>query len=264
GRTAIARSATRYSITDFSGDLEVKIAVISDIHANFEALDRVLLEIAERNVDTIMCLGDIVGYNADPNPCVHTVKESGIPSLLGNHDAVACGLEEPWGFNAVALTAALWTRNQLTEENTVFIRELPDKQLLDSAFLAVHGAPSDRDMYLFSMEDIRPEFDYLRQHGVSLCFFGHTHCQGIFSENGPCGPGEDGHFRLEESELFFVNPGSVGQPRDGDARAAFAIYDAEVRDVELIRVEYDKKTTADKISQAGLPLFLAERLMMGR
>ena len=242
----------------------MKIAVISDIHANSEALDRVLLEIAERNVDKIMCLGDIVGYNADPNPCVDTVKQSGIPSLLGNHDAVACELEEPWGFNVVALTAALWTRNQLTQENKAFIRELPDQQLMDSAFLAVHGAPSDRDTYLFSLEDIRPEFDYLRQHGVSLCFFGHTHCQGIFSEKGPCTPGEDGHLVLDEGALFFVNPGSVGQPRDGDARAAFAIFDAKLRDVELIRVEYDKKTTADKISQAGLPLFLAERLMMGR
>jgi len=117
---------------------------------------------------------------------------------------------------------------------------------------------------LFSWEDLRPEFDYLREYGVSLCFFGHTHCQGIFSESGPCAPAQDGRFGLNENELFFVNPGSVGQPRDGDARAAFAIFDTELRDVELIRVEYDKKTTADKISQAGLPSFLAERLMMGR
>lgn len=242
----------------------MKIAIISDIHANFEALDRVLLEIAERRVDTTMCLGDIVGYNADPNPCVDMVKNSGIPSLLGNHDAVACGLEEPWGFNVVALTAALWTRNQLTEENIAFLRGLPDQQLMDSSCLAVHGAPSDRDTYLFSWEDVRVEFDYLKQHGVSLCFFGHTHCQGIFSESAPRMPGEDGHFILNEDELFFVNPGSVGQPRDGDARAAFAVFDTELRDVELVRVEYDTKTTADKISEAGLPLFLAERLMMGR
>ena len=242
----------------------MRIAVISDIHANAEALDRALLEIEQRKVDSIVCLGDIVGYNADPNPCVDRVTQAGIPSLLGNHDAVACGLEEPWGFNVVALTAALWTRNQLTEENKAFLRELPDQQMLDSSFITVHGAPSDRDTYLFSMEDIRPEFEYLKEYGVKLCFFGHTHCQGIFSENGPGAPGKDGHFKLDEDGLFFVNPGSVGQPRDGDARAAFAIYDTELRDVELIRVEYDKKTTADKISQAGLPMFLAERLMMGR
>ena len=242
----------------------MKIAVISDIHANAEALDRVLLELEQRKVDSTICLGDIVGYNADPNPCVDRVKQAGIPSLLGNHDAVACGLEEPWGFNVVALTAALWTRNQLTEESKAFLRELPDQRVMDSSFVAVHGAPSDRDTYLFSWEDVRPEFDYLRECGVSLCFFGHTHCQGIFSESGPRAPDQDGHFTLEEAELFFVNPGSVGQPRDGDARAAFGIYDTEVRDIELIRVEYDKKTTADKISEAGLPLFLAERLMMGR
>jgi diadenosine tetraphosphatase ApaH/serine/threonine PP2A family protein phosphatase len=242
----------------------VKIAVISDIHANAEALDRVLLEIQERKVNSIVSLGDIVGYNADPNLCVDRVKEAGIPSLLGNHDAVACGLEEPWGFNVVALTAALWTRNQLTETNKTFLRGLPDQQVTDSSFLAVHGAPSDRDTYLFSWEDLRSEFDYLRQHAVPLCFFGHTHCQGIFSEDGPCAPGQDGHFTLDEGKLFFVNPGSVGQPRDGDARAALAIYDTDRHDIEFIRVEYDKKTTADKISQAGLPLFLAERLMMGR
>ena len=242
----------------------MKIAVISDIHANAEALDRVLLELEQRNVENTMCLGDIVGYNADPNPCTDRVKQAGIPSLLGNHDAVACGLEEPWGFNVVALTAALWTRSQLTEENKAFLRELPDQQVMNSSFVAVHGAPSDRDTYLFSMEDLRPEFDYLREYEVPLCFFGHTHCQGIFSEEGPQAPGEGGHFKLEEGKLFFVNPGSVGQPRDGDARAAFAIYDTDLRDVELIRVEYDKKTTAEKISQAGLPMFLAERLMMGR
>lgn len=242
----------------------MRIAVISDIHANAEALDRVLLELEQRNVENTICLGDIVGYNADPNPCADRVKQAGIPSLLGNHDAVACGLEEPWGFNVVALTAALWTRNQLTEENKAFLRELPDQQVMDSSFVAVHGAPSDRDTYLFSMEDLRPEFEYLREYDVPLCFFGHTHCQGIFSEKGPQVPGGDGHFTLEEGELFFVNPGSVGQPRDGDARAAFAIYDTELRDVELIRVEYDKKATAEKISQAGLPMFLAERLMMGR
>jgi diadenosine tetraphosphatase ApaH/serine/threonine PP2A family protein phosphatase len=242
----------------------VKIAVISDIHANAEALDRVLLELEQRNVENTICLGDIVGYNADPNPCVDRLKQAGIPSLLGNHDAVACGLEEPWGFNVVALTAALWTRNQLTEENKAFLRELPDQQVMNSSFIAVHGAPSDRDTYLFSMEELQPEFDYLKEYEVPLCFFGHTHCQGIFSESGPQAPGKDGHFKLREGEIFFVNPGSVGQPRDGDARAAFAIYDTEFRDVELTRVEYDKKTTADKISQAGLPMFLAERLMMGR
>jgi len=177
---------------------------------------------------------------------------------------VACGLEEALGFNVLAREVADWTRSQLTEENRTFLRELCPEQVVDSEFLAVHGAPSDRDRYLFSMEDIGPEFDYLRQHEVSLCFFGHTHCQGIFSEDGPCVPDDDGHFQMEDGKLFFINPGSVGQPRDGDARAAYAIYDAERRDVELVRVEYDRQKTADKVRQAGLPRFLAERLMEGR
>jgi diadenosine tetraphosphatase ApaH/serine/threonine PP2A family protein phosphatase len=192
------------------------------------------------------------------------VKQTSIPSLLGNHDAVSCGLEEALGFNVLAREVADWTRSQLTEENRVFLRELCPEQVVDSDFLAVHGAPSDRDRYLFSMEDIVPEFEYLRQHGVSLCFFGHTHCQGIFSEDGPCVPDDDGHFRLGEGKLFFINPGSVGQPRDGDPRAAYAVYDAERRDVEFVRVEYDRQRTADKVRQAGLPRFLAERLMEGR
>lgn len=241
----------------------MKYALISDVHANLEALQAVLDVIDANGVGQIVCLGDVVGYNANPNECVDIIRERGIPTVCGNHDAVACGIEEPLGFNPIALQAALWTRDQLSEENLDWLRELPDNVGFDH-FLAAHGSPTDRDCYMFTWEDVLPHLSYVAEMRHSLCFFGHTHSPGIFSADGTYGVDQDSRFALTEDKVFFINPGSVGQPRDGDARAAFGMFDSEAREFEQVRVEYDVEQAAKRIESEDLPPFLAQRLSMGR
>lgn len=241
----------------------MRYAIISDIHANLEALDATLVRIAEIGADQTVCLGDVVGYNASPNECADRVRLAGIPTICGNHDAVACGIEEPWGFNPVALQAALWTREHLSETNLNWLRNLPDNMQFPH-FLAAHGSPTDRDCYLFTWEDVLPHLEYVSEQNYRLCFFGHTHSPGIFSADGLYSVDDESKFALGEGKTFFINPGSVGQPRDGDPRAAFGMYDSEKNEFELIRVEYDVNMAAEKIRDAGLPSFLADRLALGR
>ena len=241
----------------------MRYALISDIHANLEALTAVLDKIDTLQVDEIVCLGDVVGYNATPNECIRIVRERDIATLCGNHDAVACGLEEPWGFNPIALAAALWTRETLTDDNLRWLQSLPDSKLFEH-FLAVHGAPGNRNTYLFGWEDIFPHLAFLEEQGRLLCFFGHTHCPGIFSTDGVYTVDSNSRFLLGEEKSFFINPGSVGQPRDSDPRAAFGILDTNEREYEQVRVAYPIKRAADRIIDAGLPHFLSERLYLGR
>lgn len=241
----------------------MRYAIISDIHANVEALEVVLAEIDRMSVDQTLCLGDVVGYNASPNECADIIRARNIPTIMGNHDAVACGLEEPWGFNPVALSAALWTREQLTFDNLEWLRGLAG-QIRTPEFIAVHGAPGDRDMYLFSWEDIVLHLQFLEDSGRNLCMFGHTHTPGIFSVDGIYDVDEKGKFALGDGKAFFINPGSVGQPRDGNSRAAFGILDTEKMEYEQVRVAYPVEEAASRVIQAGLPPFLAERLALGR
>lgn len=241
----------------------MKYAIISDVHANIEALTPVMSEIEILGIDRIVCLGDAVGYNATPNECVDILRERDIPTILGNHDAVACGLEEPWGFNPVALSAAIWTRERLTPENLEWLRGLPDALNLGE-FAAVHGAPRNHNTYLFSWEDILPHLYFLEEQNVNICFMGHTHTPGIFAADGVYAVDEDGRFYLGDQKNFFINPGSVGQPRDGDSRAAFGILDTETHVFEQVRVPYPVQKAAERVVRAGLPAFLAERLALGR
>ncbi len=241
----------------------MRYAIISDIHANLEALQAVQERIESLAIDQVVCLGDVVGYNASPNECADIVRESGMPTICGNHDAVACGIEEPWGFNPVALQAALWTREHLSPANLEWLRKLPDNMQFPH-FLAAHGSPTDRDCYLFTWEDVLPHLPYVTEQNYRLCFFGHTHSPGIFSADGMYSVDDDSKFQLGEGKTFFINPGSVGQPRDGDSRAAFGLFDSEKNEYELVRTQYDVTAAADRIRQAGLPPFLAERLTMGR
>jgi len=245
------------------GDSLLRYAIISDLHANLPALTAVLDEIDRVGVDRIVCLGDVVGYNANPNECVKIIRERQIPTLCGNHDAVACGTADPWGFNPIALAAALWTRQNLEPSHLAWLRGLPDSQRFPD-FLAVHGSPTNRDIYLFGWEDAMPQMNFLRSQSISLCFFGHTHCPGIFSMDGVYTIKNGAGLVLGEDDVFLVNPGSVGQPRDGDPRAAYGIFDTETREFQLARVAYPVEQAAGRIIEAGLPQFLAERLSLGR
>ena len=244
----------------------MKYAIISDIHANLQALTTVLEEIDKIGADQIVCLGDVVGYNANPNECVEIIRERQIPTICGNHDAVACRVADPWGFNPVALAAAIWTRNNLKAVNLEWLRSLPNTRQFDH-FLAVHGSPIDRDTYIFSWDDIVPHLRFLEEQNVKLCFFGHTHCPGIFAADSSLNVDnfqDTRIFTLEETMTYLVNPGSVGQPRDGDRRASFGLFDTATREFELVRVPYLFKLAAEKVIEVGLPPFLAERLSMGR
>ncbi|HOK08515.1 MAG TPA: metallophosphoesterase family protein [Candidatus Hydrogenedens sp.] len=238
-------------------------AIISDIHANAEALKTVLDAIDKEKIERIVCLGDVVGYNASPNECINILKERDIPTILGNHDAVACELEEPWGFNAVALPAILWTRRELTEENREWLQRLPDT-LNFGDFAAVHGAPKNHNTYIFTWEDVPPFLYFFEEQNVTLCFYGHTHIPSVISSEGTYSIDEDGTFKLKDGKTYFINPGSVGQPRDGDARASFGILDTETITYRQIRIEYNIEVTAQQVLEASLHPFLAERLHHGR
>lgn len=239
----------------------MKYAVISDIHANLESFQSVLEEIGAKGADRIICLGDIVGYGADPNECVEIIRNRNITALMGNHDSVACGMSEPFNFNPVAREAVLWTRRELTEENRKFLRSLTTKEVVDD-FLIVHGAISDPDKYIMSSYDAEPEFNLFGKH--YLCFFGHTHVAVCFSQaNGRIERITDEIFELQKEIKYLINPGSVGQPRDRDPRASFLIYEEDIGKVAFKRVEYDIKSAQNKIIKRGLNRILAERLSYG-
>lgn len=236
-------------------------AVISDIHSNLEALHAILKKVDEIRPHKVICLGDIVGYGANPNECVDIIRGKNIISLRGNHDNAASGLSEPYNFNAAARRAALWTRTKLTDENRKYLAGLPDERGFEN-FMAVHGAPSDPDRYILSESGAEEEFGMLG--GRPVCFFGHTHravtyrmCKNYVDTV------KEKVFPVESGCSYLINPGSVGQPRDGDPQASFLSYDDSGR-IEFYRVGYDIELAQRKILEAGLDEILAARLSLGR
>ena len=214
-------------------------------------------------------LGDVVGYAADPNAVIALVQELKAKAMVrGNHDKVACGLEQPDGFNAVARAAAQWTFDVLTAEHRAWLAAMAQGPIaVDDLVEICHGSPFDEDAYIFDETDaVRA----LKATSRPLCLFGHTHfpvtfqlAGGELQANGPAAAGE-ARLELREDVLYLVNPGAVGQPRDGDARAAYAIVDVGQRCIELFRVDYPIEKAQMKIIEAGLPPVLAKRLSVGR
>ena len=249
------------------------ILIISDIHSNVEALEACLS--AVQKYDVVVNLGDIVGYGANPNEAVQRARELGGYVVRGNHDKAAAGLMDLTDFNPLAAMAALWTRNQLSPENLEWLLQLPQgpiriPELPDAQF--VHGSPINEDEYLVTPTDA---VESLLAVPVPVTFFGHSHVQGAFSSQA----GEEGALRpvyasvgraesvdwaLDDGTHYLINPGSVGQPRDGDWRAGFAVFDSDAKTVSFHRVPYDLKTAQDRIRAANLPPRLATRLAMGR
>jgi diadenosine tetraphosphatase ApaH/serine/threonine PP2A family protein phosphatase len=216
-----------------------------------------------------LVLGDVVGYAADPNAVITRVQELKAKAMVrGNHDKVACGLEQPDGFNAVARAAAQWTFDVLTEEHRAWLASMAQGPIaVDDLVEICHGSPFDEDAYIFDETDA---LRALKATSRPLCLFGHTHfpvtfqlAGGELQANGPATAGE-ARLELSQDVLYLVNPGAVGQPRDGDARAAFAIVDVEQRCIELYRVDYPIEKAQMKIIEAGLPPVLAKRLSVGR
>jgi putative phosphoesterase len=244
----------------------MRYAILSDIHANLEALQAVLARIATLGADTIVCLGDLVGYNADPNECVEIVRYERITCIMGNHDAAACGLAEPYDFNPAAREAVLWTRTELTAENSSFLRELQRSLSIDDVVLC-HGSINDTNRYIMDDSDIRDNFSMLENlpGQVNACYFGHTHIRAAYTLAGSViARVLTDNISLYGDRKYLINPGAVGQPRDGDPRAAFLIYDAKARNVTFYRTEYDIAACQAKIIRAGLPARLAQRLALGR
>ncbi|MCX5757245.1 MAG: metallophosphoesterase family protein [Candidatus Hydrogenedentes bacterium] len=242
----------------------MRIAIIADIHANLEATVAVLREIDKRGAEMIVCLGDHAGYNAQPNEVIDLIRERGILTLMGNHDAAACGLEEGWFFRSSAKKAIDWQVEHIRDDNREWLKRLPEQLPFERAYLGVHGSPGNRDDYIVDWLDAMRQLSSLKSPAIAVCFFGHSHRASFFSERGgtyatTCGTVHE----LRHGNRYFINPGAVGQPRDRDPRAAFGLFDLERMTFEFCRVEYDVESVARKVLQAGLPPDLAARLAKG-
>jgi predicted phosphodiesterase len=245
----------------------VRYLILSDLHANWEALQAVLAH-AQQKYDAILCCGDVVGYGADPDLVTAWVRGSVAHIVRGNHDKACAGLEDLEAFNPVARQSAIWTQAAIAPENLAYLRDLGKGPEQIDGFEIVHGSPLDEDEYLFSESEVAQVAPYLDSN---VSFFGHTHMQGAFlcHRNGvkrlhSVEPDStDSTLELEKDVDYMLNPGSVGQPRDGDPRAAYAVYDSEARLVTFVRAAYDIEGAQKKILRAGLPEVLALRLAAG-
>lgn len=240
----------------------MRFAIFGDVHANLEALQAVLAD-AERNKCTdYVCLGDIVGYNANPHECCQIVRALGCPAIKGNHDEQASIRDELHGYNPLAEEALSWTRKHLTEDDKEWLRELRlVRQVRD--FTVVHATLDTPHQwgYVFNQLDAAASFNYQQ---TGLCFYGHTHAPRAYVRDSTVRSVAFDKLRIEQGKKYFLNVGSVGQPRDGDWHASYAIYHIDQHFVELRRVEYDIYLAQDKIVKAGLPQRLADRLALGR
>ena len=245
----------------------MRYAVISDIHSNLEALNAFLEAAGQLKVDRIICLGDIVGYNANPNECIKLLKENGAQCVMGNHDSRVAGLEEPTYFNYHAAAAVYWTREAVDEEGLEFLKNLPRSLLVNRRFMAIHGWVNDTDRYIMGTKDAERNFELMKvaRATLGLCFFGHTHVPVVYSEEaGEILVNRESRIKLKKNVRYLINPGSLGQPRDRDPSASFLIYDEFNEKVNFYRVDYDIAATQKKIIEAGLPVELAQRLAVGR
>lgn len=246
----------------------MRYLVLSDIHANLEALEAVLDATTDIPYDHVLVLGDLVGYGADPNAVVDRVRGLEPYAVIrGNHDKVGAGLEPSDAFNAVARAAIRWTYEALSDDNRDWLADLPaGPNAIDDLLEICHGTPFDEDVYVFDDTDVLRSMEASSRR---LCLFGHTHVQVGYRLAHQS-------LTLETADLrrplniaigeghYLINPGSVGQPRDGDPRAGFGVYDADKQIVEIHRTAYPLERTQARIREAGLPEALAQRLAIGR
>ena len=245
----------------------MKILVVSDLHSNSSALLAVFSKVRRKRIDRIVCLGDFVGYGAQPNQVLDQMRQFKAEKMYirGNHDRVASGADDGYGFNGPAKQAALWTRDHLSGPNRRFLSDLPMGPLQDGEVLLCHGAPHDEDEYVFDEFHASHIFS---ETSAPVIFYGHTHLPVIFEKHPRGGirgraVREDTIIELHGESRYLINPGSVGQPRDRNPKAAFVIYDTARKTVQFLRVEYDIELTRQSIFKAGLPRVLGDRLMVG-
>lgn len=240
----------------------MRYAIISDIHGNREALDAVLEHLEHENCDEVLCLGDIVGYGAEPGYCVDVVRDRCKSVVAGNHDYAVLGRINIDYFNPHARQATLWTRDQLDESQKKYLSDLPLTVVLDDLTI-VHGSLESPELFDY----IQTSYDaYLSMEKLTnkVCFIGHSHVPISFLLDDVITYSVDSEVDLSGVKKAIVNVGSVGQPRDNNPQASYAIYDSETEKVRICRIGYDIERSAAKILDAGLPDFLAERLIVGR
>jgi putative phosphoesterase len=233
----------------------MRIAILSDIHGNLEGLRKALEIVHEKQIDEIVCLGDTVGYGANPNECLELLRQNTTFILMGNHDQAAIDISVTEDFTQHARSSAEWTARTVTPENKEWIKNLP-YTLERSGLLFVHASPFEPHEwhYILTPSDAQQGFQHFRQ---PICFVGHSHVAGMFCD-------DIWTRQVTQGKRFIVNVGSVGQPRDRNPKLSFGIFDTEKWEYENVRSDYDVQTASEKIRKAGLPTPLAERILEGR
>ncbi len=245
----------------------MKYLIITDLHGNYDATRAVLNHVRRKTFDAVLVLGDLVGYGACPNQVVEEVRDLKGRTVVirGNHDKVIAGLEDGEDFNRVAISSAIWSRSRLTPQNKRYLIDLPEGPVEVDDFSICHGAPIDEDRYLLRTADAEEAFAGAE---FDVCFFGHTHVPMLFRQTGRETHGErlkgnKGEIQIEPGSRYLINPGSVGQPRDGNPLAAYMIYDSDAGVATWHRIRYPMRRAQRRILAAGLPEMLAERLEYG-
>ena len=240
----------------------MRYAIIADIHANLEAFNTVLADAKAMNCTHYACLGDVVGYNANPKECLDMVRAMNMPVVKGNHDEYCSSETDLEGFNPHAQEAINWTRNQLTEDDRKWLRDLRYIRLVAS-FSIVHATLDGPQKWGYVFDKLAAAASFTYQN-TSVCFFGHTHVPVAFVRDNMVRGGTYSKFKTEPGKKYFINVGSVGQPRDGNPKASYVVYDLDEGSIEIRRLDYDIGTTQRKILEAGLPPRLAHRLAEGK
>ena len=240
----------------------MKFAIIADIHGNLDAFQVVLEDAKKQQVTHYACLGDVVGYNANPKECLDIVRAMNMPCVKGNHDEYCSSDEHLEGFNPAAAEAVNWTRTQLSDEDRQWLRDLKYTRMVTN-FTIVHATLDgpQRWGYVFDKLAAAASFTY---QNTFVCFFGHTHVPVAFMKDSVVRGGTYSKFKTEPGKKYFVNVGAVGQPRDNNPKAAYVVYDTVDGTIEIRRLDYDIAAAQKKILAAGLPERLAERLAYGR
>ena len=242
----------------------MRYIIFSDLHSNFEALNQFQIEIETIGYDKLVCLGDIVGYGADPNPCVEWVRENADFTVAGNHDWGAVEKTDISCFNSYAYESCLWTREQLTGENKNFLRSLPlDHE--EAGVYWVHASPFEPEAWHYVTSKVGAK-RYFRNFEAPICFVGHSHKPVILEQtaDGEVNDYVSDIWDIEPGKRYIFNDGSLGQPRDGNPDPSFMIFDSEENTVKISRFEYDLNSAQNRIRDNGLPVYLAERLSQAR
>mgnify|MGYP001034234852 FL=1 len=245
----------------------MRYLIFTDIHGNLEAFQAVLKAVQKKKIDHYIFLGDLVGYGASPNEVIQRILTLKPLSIIrGNHDKAVSGLDSVQTFNPIAASAIFWTKKTISRKHLDFLVRLKQSpEVVHGTITICHGAPFDEDYYIFGEFDAAEAFSYIQ---TPVCFFGHTHFPFVYYDKdgnveSTFLEGNANEIKLEKGVRYLVNPGSVGQPRDRNPRAAFAVYDSETRVIRFHRVEYDIDAAKRKIIEEKLPPALAERLSLG-